>query len=302
MYDFSIFWAAARAVLAGISPYTVHNYISPPIVAWCFIPLGLIENVVTAARLFALVNLVALGYWASRDHRLLSLKAALFYPTVFLGTAGNIDLIVLVVGLWGWAPLLGLLVLIKPQLALVVLAWRWLQWDRDERWMKLATVAGMASAGWLAMGILSPGWVSEWMRAAPSLGAYTLSWGVSGWASSWSTLVMGLTGAALLLSPGWKHPPTWWATVAIINPMTRVYTLVMLLPYLDWWMVGLSWAAFGLRMATDSAYPFVIVPLYLLWREAVKAMRVPETIIPNKNGRIWGGGYGDDKWAEGEVR
>jgi len=35
---------------------------------------------------------------------------------------------------------------------------------------------------------------------------------------------------------------------------------------------------------------------------AVKAMRVPEAVIPNKNGRIWSGGYADDKWAEGEVR
>ena len=300
MCDFQVYWEAARAVLWGLSPYTVQGFVSAPIVAWLFIPLGLIWNVGMAATVFYTVNMIAMGCWAYHDPRIQSLKGVSFSPLIFLFGMGQIDLLVMVMGLWGGVPLLGLMVLVKPQLALVILAWKWTQWGRDERLKNLAMVAGVASAGWLAMGLVHPGWVMEWRAAAPAFQGYS-SDGVSSWATSWSVLVAALTFSAFALSNGWKRGSTWWSAAVILNPMSRIYSLVALLPYLDWWAVGLSWAALGVGVLVNSSAVFVIVPLYLLWREAAKAMKVPDRIAPRK-GRVWCGGYEGNGWKEGEVK
>ena len=300
IHDFHVFWEAARVVLEGLSPYTVSGYISTPLLAWCFIPFGLLSWKVACWAWYA-ANASWLLLWCSRDRRVLNWKTLCFVPLIVLMIVGQVDLLVMLLGLWAAPAALGLLVFLKPQLGLVLILWRWLQWSKEQRWKNLATVVGTASLVWLAIGALHPGWVGEWRAAAPAVETYASGsasvWGLGKWA-----LPAIIVTAPLALLLFRRTGAFFWSAFALINPITNAYSLITLLPYLDWWAVGLSWAAMIMALVLHTGAVFVIVPLYLLWKEAVKAMKVPEAIIPNKNGRIWGGGYGDDKWAEGEVR
>ena len=265
MYDFQVYWAAARAVLEGLSPYTTAGYLSPPILAWLFIPFGLLGWKAAAAA-WLLVTTGGLLVWCRRDPGLLSWKTLCFAPVLFLVAMGQIDLLVMLGGLWGPAALLGLLVFLKPQLGVALLLWRWLQWPKDKRGVNLVTVAGVAVTVWLAMGWLHPGWVGEWQAATPSLGAYAGT-SASIWGLGWLGIPV-VIGASLLFKR--RNPASLWSVFALLNPVSNAYSLVVLLPYLDWGAVALSWVAMIFAPVLHTGGVFVIVPLYLLWREANK--------------------------------
>ena len=261
MSDFHVYWQAARAVLEGLSPYTAAGYFSPPLLAWLSIPFSLL-GWKAAVVVWLLVNIGGLLAWCYCDFELLSWKILCFSPLLFLLAMGQIDLLVVLGGLWGPVALLGLLVFVKPQLGVVLLLWRWLHWPGGKRWVNLAIVAGVAGAGWLVIGWLHPGWVGEWRAATPSFAVYARTsasiWGLGWWG------VPVVFGASLLFE---KHSPaSFWPVFALLNPVSNAYSLVVLLPYLDWWAVCLSWVAMALAPVLHTGGVFVIVPLYLLWK------------------------------------
>jgi len=261
MSDFQVYWQAARAVLEGFSPYTVTGYFSPPLLAWLFIPFGLLGWKVAAAS-WLLVNIGGLLAWCYCDFELLSWKILCFAPLLFLLAMGQIDLLVIFGGLCGPVALLGLLVFVKPQLGVVLLLWRWLRWPRDKRRVNLAIVAEIAGAAWLAMGWLHPGWVGEWRAATPSLAVYART-SASAWGLGWWG-IPAMIGAALLFEK--RSPVSFWSAFALLNPVSNAYSLVVLFPYLDWWAVGWGWVAMALAPVLHTGGVFVIVPLYLLWK------------------------------------
>jgi len=63
--DLTIYWQAGRAVLEGIDPNTVEDWIYPPASALLFVPFGLLPLGVAAA-LFQLLSLAALAWSASK--------------------------------------------------------------------------------------------------------------------------------------------------------------------------------------------------------------------------------------------
>lgn len=59
--DFTNYWLAARAVVSGLSPFTVPDYIYPPLTAVLLAPLGLTDYVTARWIWFVLSHLCLLG-------------------------------------------------------------------------------------------------------------------------------------------------------------------------------------------------------------------------------------------------
>lgn len=119
--DFTIFYTAARAVCAGVNPYTVPGFYSPLWVLCYFIPLSWLPLAI-AFRLNALVSLGATGYafWRITRGDVLKFWLLLAAPfALFTAWYGNLE----------WAPLLAAVVpplagfwlaAAKPQMGLIL--------------------------------------------------------------------------------------------------------------------------------------------------------------------------------------
>src|SRR5512137_2216934 len=88
MYDFTIFYSAAQAILHGLSPYTVDGFISPLPLALLFSPFTVLP-MPWAYYAFVLINIVLL-FWICRWN---GLWAFLSFPVLYNLFTGQIDLL-----------------------------------------------------------------------------------------------------------------------------------------------------------------------------------------------------------------
>ncbi|MBI4769121.1 MAG: DUF2029 domain-containing protein [Chloroflexi bacterium] len=265
LFDFRVFYAAGRAVLAGASPYGVAAFYYPLPVAYFFALLGLLPfepalGLWWALQLAALIAVArrATGFW-------------LFFPPVIqLFLSGNMDLLML--GLlrlaWGGSAAALALSSLKPQLGLLLTPYLLWRWRRDRR--KLAIFAGTLALVYSPFFALRPGWVGEWLAHRRPL-----------WeAMSRAPTVFGLVGsgrgwvwAALALAAGlgvWSWRVGSWRALLIgglaANPVIHPYDFALLAePALRWrtWLAGwIGWLAF--LVSGDFRWG-AVVPLAALW-------------------------------------
>src|SRR5438128_2267731 len=136
IYDFSRFYLAGRAVLAGQSPYTIVDFIEPyPLAVLFALVAWLPESVAYGAYLVGCLGLL----WKVVGRR--SIWPLLSFPVLFNLFVGQTDLPLGLLGaaMGPWAlPLL----LIKPQVGFVVVPWM----ARHTRWRQLVWPGALAAA------------------------------------------------------------------------------------------------------------------------------------------------------------
>jgi hypothetical protein len=165
-WDFSIFWMAGQAVLHGQSPYTVANFFSPLLFAYGFIPLAVLAQQV-AFFLWLFINLVILIVCLRRPFW----KWLLYLPMLHLFSSGQVEL------LWwamerginrGWrGAILGAIMTLKPQAAIILLSWHLLDWLRHDR-PTLARWLLLTGLLWGVPTLLNPAWIGEWRTNLPT--------------------------------------------------------------------------------------------------------------------------------------
>lgn len=268
-YDFVIFWEAARAFVAGQSPYTVQGFFSPlpfllPFLPLAFLPYGVAFSVWAALNLIALATL-------TRWHML---RALLFLPVLFALWVGQVDLIIVALGFtgtwWGLA-----LATLKPQLAIWMVPFFAVRWWRTGDRASIFKMLSGAAILYVAPTLLDPGWWTVWLHATPSTLQYaehaSSLFGISALLPPAIPPILSFAGVAALAGAVflWVRPYSdrqYWTWAALFNPLSNIYSHCILASQADWIAVGLSWALLPLSLYVHTGLPWAAIPLYLLWR------------------------------------
>lgn len=276
--DLLYFWNIARAILQGLSPYSVAN-VYPPATSYLFVVFGLL-SFQAAAWGWAGVNLLtALDIIRRLPATRLRWLWLLFSPLVFIVLDGQNDLVFLWLALnlerkdWRAGVAAGL-ILLKPQIAFVVLPWyliRWLLHDRKQ----IVRFAGLTALLVVFPLVIRPGVYLEWLAAAqaqtalrfaasPGLFAFT-TFAVPIW-------IPAVLGGLIALAGLWLDPHSSWAAQLLALPGGRWYDSVLLLNAAPvWFAVPLSWLTFALAAWLKNSVPLVLIPVgILLWRVLAK--------------------------------
>lgn len=272
LYDFLIFLSSGRAVLSGLSPYSVYDFNSPIFLALFFAPLAALP-VWAAYGLYLGANLLLA--WKLLRRRIL--WGLLFFPFLFSLYVGQIDF--LLAGGLLLSPWAAGLALIKPQTAFVVMPWLVMNYSRRD-WFKALLSAGL----FVCLSFLvRPGWVAEWLASHQDFVSYTahasnLYWLVPG---GLAELRAGLTIAfSLLVLPlGFllRERRDAWTAVHSLAPLTNIYSPALLLEWVGPLEVLLSWAAVGLAGGNiHSGMPLFLVGLSILIRSALQKARAAQ--------------------------
>jgi len=249
-YDFLIYYEAAQALLAGMSPYQVPGFFSPITLAILFMPLALFRAEV-AMGIWVVVNLGCLVILTRRK----ALLAILFVPLAFLVYVGQVDLLVLTLGmLGGWPGLV--LSTVKPQLAV----WLWAYW----LWVspqKIKFALPVTVLIHVFLQLVHP-WVGAWMSATPGVFTY----------ASRSASIFGLSAVlgpvAYPIALGWFAQALSWVNrdaffrfMAVFNPISSIYSHVILVREVTVYWVALSWLLIPVSLYLHTAAPFILIPI-----------------------------------------
>lgn len=269
-WDFSIFWLAGQAILQGQNPYSVADFFNPlPFAYGCALfalfPQQIAFLIWLACNLVLLIICLRRRFW----HWLL------YVPMLHLFSSGQVEL------LWwamerglnrGWrAALLGALMTLKPQAALVLLSWHLLDWLRHDRptllrWLILTALL------WGLPTLLNPAWIGEWRANLPP--------------STWQESAGNAPGlfSLLRLAPGiwplliviaiiiylwgqFRSKPVARAAAMLASPIGLFYSTLALMDTAPaWLLVPASVAATILSIVTNTFIPFAMLPvLVIVW-------------------------------------
>lgn len=265
-YDFKFFWEAARAVLNGVSPYTVSGFFSPLPFAWLLAPIGFFKFEI-AYVIWTILNIVSLFVISKKNiHRLL-----LFLPVFFALWVGQVDLIILAMGLFGgWIGLA--LATLKPQLAFWLIGIKFIEWWRlGEKKKLILTLLGIFVLYGIPS-IIQPGWWKEWLISTPSILTYSEHASSLFGIATFSDLpvVAIFVGVCLLAVISFilfrPYGNQYWNWVAIFNPVANIYSLCVLYANVDWWAVILSWVLLPISLSVHTGLPWIVIPIFLWWR------------------------------------
>lgn len=268
-YDFHLFYAAGRALLAGQTPYTVPDFRSPYPLAIIFMPLALLpESIAYAAYLIGCVILL----W--RCLKPAQAWGGLSFPVLFTLFVGQIDLpLALIVSRYG--PWTYALALLKPQLALVLLPWYlWRLKRRD--WIKVL-LPGLALLG--VSFAMQPGWVGEWWLVLPDLSDYArhdsnLYWLLKP-ATATIPVILGCL-AALTYALGTGSRSKSWTVLHLFAPATNIYSSAILVACMTPLEALLSWLAiFAVGGDIHSGAPLFVVGLSIMFRASPLPVLIP---------------------------
>lgn len=275
-YDFAIFWEGAGAVLSGQSPYSIPGYYPIPPFAIATAPIGLLPRT-PAFILWSVVNIAALASIARRKTPI-----ALLYLPVFFGIwVGQVDLIILALGFTGsWIGVA--LTALKPQLAVWLIPFYVIAWSRSGQTRRLIPAMAAVTAIYGIPTILWPSWWAQWTAATPSMLEYaqhaSSAFGLSALLQELlppqlSILLVAILGAAIFSVVRPWTDSRYWSWAAIFNPLANIYSLCIVLQEADWISYALSWLLLPVALYLHTGFPWVLVPVYLLWKQR-KAAKV----------------------------
>jgi hypothetical protein len=293
-FDFHNFWNIGRAVLAGLSPYSVPDSFYPPATAYLFGLLGLLPFNLSFG-LWTGVNVILFQRSILRVQKGWSQIAWLaFAPVTFILLTGQIDILFLwlagFLGSKGWkAVLAGVLITLKPQVAFIVLPWFLMEWILHERPQLLWWAAGTVILHALPL-LADPLIYQKWLASAGGESSWRLpaSPGVFALTNLNIPLILiGILAAAIILSGLLLlHDAMFSKTAQLLAlPAGLWYENVFVVGSTPWWMlVPISWLAFWAALQAHNNYPFVIIPLVsIVWQwvhrseKIVQAQALPGT-------------------------
>lgn len=266
-YDFNFFWRAARAVLDGQSPYEVDGFFSPLPFAWAMIPFGLLPFDM-AFLSWTILNVISLIALTKRN----ALRALLFLPIAFSLWVGQVDILIIAAGfLGGW---LGLaFTALKPQLAIWIIPYTFGKWWYSGERKKILYTSLMILSLYIIPSVVWPKWWFEWLDSSPSIFTYSEhSSSLFGFAALinfpiqftfFSTACLAIL-ILIVLKP--FSDEKFWNWMAIFNPVSNVYSLSIVVQYIDWIAIGASWMLLPVALNLHTGLPWIIVPGYLLVR------------------------------------
>lgn len=263
MYDFHIFYLGGKAVLNGISPYTIPDFNGPYFLAMAFAPIALLPEYL-AYVLFIILNLTLL--WKIMGKR--SLIALLCFPILFSLFVGQIDLTLALIT--GFGSPWGLVLLItKPQVGFVVAPWLMRRLDKTS-WMKVIIGCGMVIA--LSF-VLDPNWISDWSshRLGPesySTRTSNLLWLIPTHLAN-IRVTVNLILATTVLPVGFyvARRVTSWSILSLVQPWSNIYSAAVLVEWITPIEVVLSWImVFLVGGDIHHGMPMFVIALSILIR------------------------------------
>jgi hypothetical protein len=281
-WDFSILWHAGQAVLAGQSPYSVAFFYYPLPFAYALVTFALLPESVSfwlwvALNVGLLILVFRRRFWTW-----------LFYvPMLHMLSSGNVDFFwwVMERGLgrhWRGA-IIGALMTLKPQVAILLLPWHLFDWLRHERSV-LARWALLTFLLWAAPLAWDPGWITDWLSATPNLNIQTAtnSPGLFSLLKAWPQLLIPVMvcAAAIFLWGIWQENEVVRASAVLASPIGMFYQTMALLGCAPpWLLVPTSLVAAALSIATNTFIPFILIPLAVIaWH--VRTQRVHPVPLP----------------------
>lgn len=289
MQDFAIIYAGGRALLEGASPYSVPGYFYPLPFSYlmallALLPMGAALAVWLMASFGMLVAFFRRQFWQWLLYVpifhlfFLSGQNELLWWSLAMGLRRNM-----------WGALLAACITMKPQNALVLLPYHLLDWLRHDRrtlgWFLLFTALlwGLPLLWW-------PGWVGEWLMAAPTDNWLLKLRSVPGLFSlvaiSPMLLIILLPLCAVVAVWGLlqKREAVTRAALMLTTPLGLFYTQSTLLGTAPaWLLVPLSLFAFGFAWLTQTFIGFITVPVaVIIWQlnqPADAARRSASTLV-----------------------
>lgn len=269
-WDFSVLWAAGDAILNGRDPYKVSGFYYPLPFAYLI-------------ALFALIpERVAFGVWLAVNALLLVIflrrafwKWVLYFPVIHLFSSGQVELLwwcmARVLGRNWTSALIGALMTLKPQSALLLLTFHLWDWLRHSR-RTFAAWLGLTAALWAAPLLWRPSWVQDWLAATPAastgfLGAAQSAPGLFSLTRFAPELVpiLAVVGAAIALWGLTQREPITRACLLLASPVGLFYVAMALMdtaPAIL--LVPLSLIAAVLIVATQSMIPMIALPIAVI--------------------------------------
>jgi len=283
-WDFSILWQAGRAVLAGGNPYSSGYFYYPLPFAYGTAILALLPERLSfwlwiAANLLILIVVFRRSFW----------HWIFFLPILHMLSSGNVDLLfwVMARGLgrhWRGA-VLGALITLKPQVALLLLPWHLLDWLRSDR-LTLGRWAVITTLLWATPLLWRPSWIAEWTEATPDLSWLTASNspGLFGSLKVWPFLAIPLALVAVALF-AWgirQRDEIARACALLASPVGMFYQTMALLDCAPAAvLVPISLLAAVVSLASGTFIPFMLLPLAVIAWHMSRARRGPEGSVPS---------------------
>lgn len=275
MYDFHHFWLGAQAILHGLSPYTTFDFIGPYPLALLFVPLGLFPMPV-AYGIFIVINLFLLWkvcHWKG-------LWALFSFPVAFGLFTGQVDLFLALLIPLG-APWTLPLVMVKPQLAWLVLPWFLTKLDR-KGWIK---AFGVGIAFLILSFLVNPAWVSEWLAAQPGITFYSRHASSLYWLIPASRMdirvVITIIFSIVAFIAGFfmKTRRGSWVFLQLFQPLTNIYSASVLAEWIGPLEFLLSWlVVFASGGDVHNGMPLFVIALSILFRIHILPRILPDRL------------------------
>lgn len=273
--DFTFFWSVGQALLHGQNPYTLVLFaklVYPPALLPLFVLFALISKNVSFI-LFTILNLaMLLDLIFEKPYRRSNLLWLLFVPTLYVLIVGQLDILFVWIAKkfikkrW-WSVFPAAFLMLKPQLAVLLLPITIIDWLKNDR-CSLAAWSAITLALYGLPVVLSPQFVTGWLgetRAAANL-YFIGSPGIFSLALQGPLQILLFGGAAAILGGALFLPPqALSAALLTATPLGAWYNQTILTAQAPVKiLVPISWLAMGLAAALKATYPFILVPLSAL--------------------------------------
>ncbi len=284
-YDYGLYLEMGRAVREGVNPVGARHYYPLPTVLWLFAPLSLLPD------WFRLVWVIAPFASILTVFRARGILLALFTPLWFNISDAMLDAWLLIPMLWllenrpVLAGLGAVALLLKPQLALLTIAYRLVQWTLNRDGPNLATFVGALTVFCLPAFIFDAAWIEKLLAALPQrahesiavmplLTSSVWAWWYLDESARFAFAAIVLASAAFVWR-AWSSPHRRAALVQQLNqlfvPVLFAANLVTILPTLRGHkqlltVVAISLAALALDFALKGfGGGYALIPLAALY-------------------------------------
>jgi len=259
LYDFHNFFLGGQAILAGVSPYTIPDFLPPFPVAVIF------ALVAWLPEWFVYLAYLATCIWLL--WKLLGKKciwALLCFPVCFGLYVGQVDLLLtlLVVTLRPWAlPLL----IMKPQVGFVIAPWYIRHLTRKQ-------LIGTLLITIVFLGIcllIRPTWLIEWLKIMPTVTTYARHDSNLHWLIPQNiTVIAYVIGIIISLPLGFllKDRELSFTVLHLFSPLSNIYSASVLVEWIGPIEVILSWIAVIIVGNIHSGAPLFVIGLSILIR------------------------------------
>ncbi len=271
-WDFSVFWQIGQAILQGHNPYSVGYSVYPPATTFLFAPFGVLPFLPSFA-IWTGINVILYLVTLRRAGLKRSIWAWFaFTPLLFNLLSGQLDVFFFFLAAFlpfgGWpAVAAGVLLTLKPQLALVVLPWFLVRWVKNNP--RLLLVWGATSLALHLLPLLfDPDIYQKWLTSLQ--GVSEMKMGVSSGVFSLTAFGVPVWLAALVAIPVavwglFQDEATSRAAQLLAFPITIWYDDVLLAGSLPArWLVPYSVVVFAAAYFLQNNLPLATIPIVAL--------------------------------------